>query len=190
MNANVLPPYSAEQLIAMAKCHVSKYALHEIDREDAEAAYVQGGIEALSRFNAEKTDGGARGFQVCYAIGYVKKYFAMRSTVCKNENVSLSAEIRGGDEEREPLGDTFVGKSIGETATVEEKEMRERVAMAVASLPAKQSFVMTRLYWDGKKAREIAAEIGTSDTYVSQLIAKAETTLRERLKEYAGTVAA
>ena len=184
MENKILPPYSAEQLMEMAGKYIGQWReVKEHDREDAEAIFVAAGIEALTRFDASKTKGGARGYQMAWAMGQVKIYFRHRAEACGAENVSLDREVHTGEEDgRDTLADVIAGP-VQESP--EHKEMRERVAMAVASLSDQESAVMTGLYFRGMNLTEIAREMGVTSSRVAQIEKSAAESLRYRLAEYA-----
>jgi len=180
----ILPPYSAEQLMEMAGKYIGQWReVKEHDREDAEAIFVAAGVEALARFDASKSKGGARGYQMAWAMGQVKNYFRHRAEACGAENVSLGKEIRNGvDDNPDTLADVLPGKP---EESPEHKEMRERVAMAVASLSDQESAVMTAIYFQGKSVPEIAEEMGVSLCRIYQIEKNAAESLRYRLADYA-----
>jgi RNA polymerase sigma factor (sigma-70 family) len=182
-----LAAYSAEQLIEMSEKYVGQFRnVQETDREEAAAVFVAAGIEALSRFDGSKANGGnGRGYQMAYAMGRVKNYFRHRSEIGGAENVSLSKEVKtasGEGYDKETLSDVIAGP---DQETPEQKEMREKVAMAVASLPDQESAVMSALYFRGMKQCEIAEEMNLSVARIGQIEEKAAETLRRRLAEYA-----
>jgi len=180
----ILPPYSAEQLMEMAGKYIGQWpGVKEHDREDAEAVFVAAGIEALTRFDSRKSEGGARGYQMSWAMGQVKNYFRHRSETCGAENVSLGKDIAAdGKGDRETLADVIPGRA---EESPEHREMRERVATAVASLSEQESAVMTGLYFRGLNRRQIAREMGITSSRVAQIEKNATEALRYRLAEYA-----
>lgn len=82
-----------------------------------------------------------------------------------------------------PLADTLkdAGGDIGEG--VEQREVRQELARAVEGLSAQERTVIVLYYFRGQSLKDIKAELGVSESRVSQIHAQAVIHLRQKLRE-------
>ena len=183
-----LQAYTGEELLGLARSFANSFrGMHPEDMDEAASCFVLGALEAVKRYDPEKTaDGSIRAYQVACGRGEVMHYIRSRGRVAAAESVSLAKEMNDGEEVKVTLADMIAAKS---EKHLDETE-REAVALAVASLPERESAVMTSLFWLGRNMTETGAALGMSTCRVSQIAAKATETLRGRLKGLAAYAAA
>jgi len=99
-----------------------------------------------------------------------------------------SASVVSLEEPLLPIGDRDV--SLGETLEdaqsdvtggIEREELRAEIIRAVESLPWQEATVVRRYYFKGEPLKAIKAELGVSESRVSQIHAQAVAHLRQRL---------
>jgi RNA polymerase sigma factor FliA len=87
-----------------------------------------------------------------------------------------------GDGDQVSLLDTIEDESVARPAEVlDETEMREALADAIARLPEREKLVVTLYYYEELTLREIGEVLGVTESRVSQLHTKAILRLKSRL---------
>ena len=91
--------------------------------------------------------------------------------------VSRDALIRGMNawalEKAKPLGQVLVDQG----------ELRDRIADAIAALPEREKLVVALYYYENLTLREIGEVLGVTESRVSQMHTKAVLRLRSRMQE-------
>jgi RNA polymerase sigma factor FliA len=80
------------------------------------------------------------------------------------------------------VGDTLEAEESDVASEIERDEMHAELVAAVESLPPQERTVIQRYYFNAETLREIKAELGVSESRVSQIHAQAVTHLRQRLR--------
>jgi RNA polymerase sigma factor for flagellar operon FliA len=88
---------------------------------------------------------------------------------------------RGDRGDRVTLGDTLADTGTSPIALIEDKESREALARAVATLGERERMVLTLYYYEGMTLAEIGQVLGVTESRVCQIHAKAILQLRSRL---------
>lgn len=65
----------------------------------------------------------------------------------------------------------------------ETEKLTDLLHQAISSLPERQRFVITRIFLDEKTGRDVAQELGLSESYTAELKAEAVSKLRTYLRE-------
>jgi RNA polymerase sigma factor for flagellar operon FliA len=91
-----------------------------------------------------------------------------------------------GDRERF-VADTLEDRESDVVSEIERSESRAELERAVESLPPQERTVISRYYFKGDTLKEIKAELGVSESRVSQIHGQAVFHLRDRLKGFGGT---
>ena len=78
--------------------------------------------------------------------------------------------------------DTLEDTESDVTSAIESDELREELVRAVESLSQQERIVIRRFYFNGETLKEIKAELGVSESRVSQIHAQAVTHLRQMLR--------
>ena len=86
-----------------------------------------------------------------------------------------------GDGDQVSLLDTIEDDSISSRRRLDETEMREALADAIARLPEREKLVVTLYYYEELTLREIGEVLGVTESRVSQLHTKAILRLKSRL---------
>jgi RNA polymerase sigma factor FliA len=97
--------------------------------------------------------------------------------------VSLEEPLPNTGERDVYVGDTLEDTAGDVTSEIERDELRAELARAVESLPAPERIVVRRYYFNGEALKVIKAELGVSESRVSQIHAQAVLHLRQRLRE-------
>ncbi len=78
--------------------------------------------------------------------------------------------------------DTLEDTESDVTSAIESDELRDELVQAVESLSPQERIVIRRFYFNGETLKEIKAELGVSESRVSQIHAQAVTHLRQMLR--------
>lgn len=82
-----------------------------------------------------------------------------------------------------PLVDTLHDDGQDVTGEVEQREIRNALAVAVEHLPPQERTVIALYYFEGQTLKEIKSTLGVSESRVSQIHAQAVIHLRQKLRE-------
>ena len=95
--------------------------------------------------------------------------------------VSLEEPLPNGAEQKLFVGDTLEDSESDVTVEIERDEQRRELERAVEDLPPQERTVIRRYYFRGDLLKDIKAELGVSESRVSQIHAQAVTHLRQSL---------
>jgi RNA polymerase sigma factor FliA len=113
----------------------------------------------------------------------VRELDRVRQRVRGTAVVSLEEPLPHISDHEVFIGDTIEDTESDVTTEIERDELRREVVRAVESLPAQEQTVIRRYYFNGETLKQIKAELGVSESRVSQIHARAVTHLRQRLRE-------
>ena len=96
--------------------------------------------------------------------------------------VSLEEPLSKSGDHEVYVGDTLEDTEIDVASEIERDELRKELVHAVEALAPAERTVIKRYYFNGETLKTIKAELGVSESRVSQIHAQAVTHLRQRLK--------
>ena len=99
----------------------------------------------------------------------------------KDENVQLIKEMYG---DKDNLDENISASSETADAKMYEREKKQVIADAVATLPEKEKQVVTMYYYERLKYSEIAKVMSITQSRVCQIHSKAMLTLKNKLESY------
>jgi len=145
-------------------------------------------LSVAKRF-ARDRDGADELAQACRIRVYEKRgqcrdpeaVFGWARTLCRRVCVTAAGtecQDRNGLDEYEDGSAPVVSLVPDPLATIEAKELRLRVRMAVGRLPAEQRRLLKLRYWHGMSAAEIARRVNLSATTVRTRLRRARLRLR------------
>lgn len=88
-----------------------------------------------------------------------------------------------GEEQGSTRGERIAAADAGPAEMLEQTEMRERLAAAIAELPERDQLLLSLYYQQELNLKEIGKVLGVSESRVSQLHAQAAVKLRAKLIE-------
>jgi len=88
-----------------------------------------------------------------------------------------------GDEHGSTRGERIAASEAGPDQLLEQDEMRQRLAQAIAELPERDQLLLSLYYQQELNLKEIGKVLGVSESRVSQLHAQAALKLRAKLIE-------
>lgn len=97
--------------------------------------------------------------------------------------VSLEEPLPNTGDSEVYVGDTLEDVESDVTSEIERDEQRAELVHAVESLPSQERTVIARYYFDGDTLKQIKAELGVSESRVSQIHARAVGRLRKLMRE-------
>jgi RNA polymerase sigma factor FliA len=97
--------------------------------------------------------------------------------------VSLEEPLPNAGEREMYLGDTLEDAESDVGSEIERDELRAELVRAVESLPPQERTVIRRYYFNGETLKEIKAELGVSESRVSQIHAQAVGRLRVLMRD-------
>jgi RNA polymerase sigma factor FliA len=101
------------------------------------------------------------------------------STIVALDELWSSADASG---DQVPLLDTIADRNAPDPQMlVDESELRDRIADAIAALPEREKLVVALYYYENLTLREIGEVLGVTESRVSQLHTKAVLRLRSKL---------
>jgi RNA polymerase sigma factor FliA len=116
----------------------------------------------------------------------VRELDRLRQRVRASSFVSLEEPLPSTGDHELYLSDTLEDKESDVTSEIERNELHAELVRAVASLPPQERTVIRRYYFNAETLKEIKAELGVSESRVSQIHARAVTHLRQRLRALSG----
>jgi RNA polymerase sigma factor for flagellar operon FliA len=156
-----------------------------VQRDDLLAAGVYGLVDSLRRNGGDGGDAFAwyarvriRGaiFDELRAQDWLSRRVRQRLTTAEGDSSAcfVSFEDCANDETELAGGDD-------PSELVEASSQRRALAAALQQLPERERVVVGRYYFDGKKLKDIGAELGLSEPRISQILSRALGRLRELL---------
>jgi RNA polymerase sigma factor FliA len=97
--------------------------------------------------------------------------------------VSLEEPLPNAGEREMFLSDTLEDSESDVSGEIERGELRAELVRAVDSLPPQERTVIRRYYFNGETLKEIKAELGVSESRVSQIHAQAVGRLRTLMRD-------
>jgi RNA polymerase sigma factor for flagellar operon FliA len=110
----------------------------------------------------------------------------VRQRVRGSSIVSLEEPLPNVGDQELYVGDTIEDTESDVTSAIERNELRAELVHAVDSLPTQEQTVIRRYYFNGETLKEIKAQLGVSESRVSQIHAQAVSHLRQQLKGSSG----
>ncbi|MBV9720124.1 MAG: FliA/WhiG family RNA polymerase sigma factor [Candidatus Eremiobacteraeota bacterium] len=99
--------------------------------------------------------------------------------------VSLEEPLASGGDQELFVGDTIEDTESDITREIERDELRRELVQEVEALAPQERTVIRRYYFKGETLKEIKADMGVSESRVSQIHAQAVMHLRQRLRSSA-----
>jgi RNA polymerase sigma factor FliA len=106
----------------------------------------------------------------------------LRQRFRSNAVLSLEEPLPNTGDHELYVGDTLEDTESDVTSELERDELHAEIMRAVESLPPPERTVIRRYYFNGDTLKEIKAELGVSESRVSQIHAQAVTRLRQLLQ--------
>jgi RNA polymerase sigma factor FliA len=100
--------------------------------------------------------------------------------------VSLEEPLPNPSDHEVFVRDTLEDAESDVTVEIERDEQRRELESAVEDLPPQERTVIRRYYFRGETLKDIKAELGVSESRVSQIHSQAVTHLRQRIRAAAG----
>jgi len=97
--------------------------------------------------------------------------------------VSLEEPLASASDREASLSETLEDTESDVAREIEREELRADLVHAVEALPPQERIVIRRYYFHGETLRQIRAELGVSESRVSQIHARAVGRLRQLLRE-------
>lgn len=114
----------------------------------------------------------------------IQEYQALMGKVHSMEFVHLE-DIDSLDDESESLLDSACGDwQADPLSQIESQRRRTALVEAIGDLPQREQYVMVECYVNDRKLREIALDLGVTESRVCQLRSNAISTLRTRLQSH------
>ena len=165
----------------LARRHLSKRYNGKVDHSDI----VQQTL--LNAFSARAQCQGKKEFEILawlrqilvHVIAHATRELHTKKRDINREN-SIAADL---DASSMRLESFLAGKEPCPSQALVSKDSLRMVAAAIESLPDEQRQVIVLLYWEEKKIREIAEEVGKSVVAVSGLLHRARVQLRQLLSD-------
>jgi len=116
----------------------------------------------------------------------LQDYQALLGKVRGAQLVYLEDMGRGGDDEG---GEGFLDRNVADegadpVALLRDQGIRSALVAAIKQLPEREQFVMGMYYEEDMNLREIAAELGVTESRVCQLHSQAIARLRAKMREH------
>jgi RNA polymerase sigma factor for flagellar operon FliA len=116
----------------------------------------------------------------------VRELDRLRQRVRGSNVVSLEEPLTNAGDHEVFVGDTIEDTESDVPGEIERDELRRELVGAVEALSTQERTVIVRYYFNGETLKEIKAELGVSESRVSQIHAQAVMHLRQRLRANAG----
>ena len=107
----------------------------------------------------------------------------IRQRVRGTNLVSLEEPLPNAGDRELFVRDTLEDTDSDVTGEIERDELRDELVRAVEALTPQERTVVRRFYFNGETLKEIKAELGVSESRVSQIHAQAVTHLRQMLRQ-------
>jgi RNA polymerase sigma factor (sigma-70 family) len=155
--------FTAEELVEIAEKEVMHLPAQE--REDAAQEFILGALIAASKAEEGK---GVRSYQWSYGRGGIKKFIRQTVRRTRREGESLNQVVKSDGKGVLHLYDVIVDPKAERPETdLDEREAKEQLDAALATLPENYREVIDRRYFQGEGGETVADALGCSRQNVS-----------------------
>jgi RNA polymerase sigma factor (sigma-70 family) len=178
MEKTYLPALTVEQAQEMAEKTIIGYGLHGAAADDCLGEMMLAYVKA----SAKATEGEAvRSYQWSAMQHAAWDFIKKETRRARQENVSLSNTLRGGDEgDSATVADTIAAReddSLSSALGIS----AETLWLAVGNLGNRESAVITLRYFQGQTLAEVGQALGVTVAYVHQIEKRALEALAKKL---------